>query len=263
MILAGIGIAGSQQIILEPVVQCFTTNTTWACCPGTVCIEVVAVGAGGAGGCGGGDQSFNFGSLGGVGGGGGGVSICVLTSGFGSSQCVIVGSGNSCFGSLVCATKGADGAVGLTNVSAGTTNACAAGGVGNFAIGGFGGNSCVVNAQGCGGAGGAGVNAPGGGGGASQGFLSRPGQFDPVCALGGPGGAGGAGATLCGITLGSGGLGGNNPFNCPSVVTCVDAVAGSSFGGGGGGGAARSEFVTRKAGAAGAPGIIKVTQFFG
>ena len=237
------------------VVECFTSNGTWSCCPGTTCIEVVAIGAGGRGGTGGGDIGFNKSSLGGGGGGGGGVSICTLTSGFGTSQCVIVGSNsNSCFGSLVVATKGANGVIGLTNTTVGTSNACAAGGTGNFATGGFGGNSCAVNGVGCGGAGEAGSNSPGGGGAGSQTYL----QQTPTCYKGGAGGAGGAGATLCGITLGAGGAGGNAGY---TGVTCAIAQGGCSYGGGGGGGGARTEFVQCQTGQSGGPGIIKVTQY--
>lgn len=256
MILTGIGIINNRvNAPIAPVVQCFTANGTWSCCPGTTCIEVVAVGAGGRGATGGGDMAFNRSSLGGGGGAGGGVSICVLTSGFGTSQSVVVGSGNSCFGALVSATKGGDGVVGLTSVTVGTANACAAGGVGNFANGGFGGNSCAANGTGCGGAGGAGANSPGGGGAGSQSYLQNP----PTVWKGGAGGAGGAGATLCGITLGSGGLGGNGDY---PGISCVAPQSGNSYGGGGGGGGARAESLGCQTGQPGGPGIIKVTQFF-
>jgi hypothetical protein len=83
-------------------------------------------------------------------------------------------------------------------------------------------------------------------------------QQPPFCYKGGAGGGGGAGATLCGITLGSGGNGGNTDV---CGLTCTDAQVGNSYGGGGGGGGARGAFITARPGCAGAPGIIQVTQF--
>jgi len=145
MILSGIGIIGSQCATVAPsygtIVQCFTSNGTWSCSTGsTVCVEVVAIG-GGAGGRSGIQFSSNPGRVtGGPGGGAGGVSVCTLTSGFGTSQCVIIGGGGAsdtagsatCFGALVVAGGGQLGAVVASSAGVGSSTASGgAGGTGN------------------------------------------------------------------------------------------------------------------------------------
>ncbi len=270
MILTGIGIIQSRPSApsFTCVVQCFTANGTWSCCTGTVCIEVVAIGAGG-----GGRNAVNPNifppmgnpgvALGGPGGGAGGVSICTLTSGFGTSQSVVIGTssanangGASCFGTLVRAGGGFVGAAAFA--CTGTTPRSAAGGAGGT------GNAGTSPAGGCtqGQAQGNGDPAPsistnltGQSGFASAGFPGGGGGGGStgLCAFGyqGAGGAGGAGSTLCGITLGAGGTGSTNSTG----------TVGSSFGGGGGGAGIDTNSGTFGSGVAGAPGIIKVTQF--
>ena len=240
----GTGVAGAPGIVkvtqyVSCLVQCFTSNGTWSCCPGAVCIEVVAIGAGGAGGSAGSLPAISVRGAGGGGGGGaGGVSVCTLTSGFGTSQSVVVGSGNSCFGSLVVATKGQTGDTGFSDVSFSATTLGGPGGTGNFANGGAGGNSSydatalTVNATN-------GSSVGGGAGGRSAYYRFGNTNFSNTA-------TGGAGSTVCGLTRGAGG-------DATGGVGCL----GQSFGGGGAGGS-----VSSNAGGAGGSGIIKVTQFF-
>ena len=238
MILTGIGIIGSQcQAPLTPVVQCFTTNGTWSCCTGAVCVQVVAIGAGGNGGNGGnGTGTNNTASGGGGGGGGGGVSICTLTSGFGTSQSIVVGSTDSCFGTLVSATKGATGQDGFTAAGGAASVSGGAGGAGNCLNGGAGGgfsyNPFSVTAQ---------NGNSRSGGGAGRGYYVRFGS----CTFSGIS-TGGAGSTICGFTLGAGG-----------DATSTTGCAGINYGGGGAGGS-----VPGNSGGHGGSGIIQVTQYF-
>ena len=262
----GTGVAGAPGIVkvtqyVSCVVQCFTANGTWSCCPGAVCIEVVAVGAGGGGRC---SAPFSFGGtqliLGGPGGGAGGVSLCTLTSGFGTSQSIVVGTsaaetngGASCFGTLVCSGGGQVGAVATSQPSSGSiTAAGGAGGVGNMGTSPSGGGTKASTPRdftantgnpGC-----SATGFPGGAGGAGSNTVQGGGDTT------GGGGAAGSGSTFCGITLGGGGTGGS--------TTNRNGLSGQSFGGGGGGGVAMQEGSPRYAGSAGAAGIVKVTQYF-
>jgi hypothetical protein len=254
-----------------PVEQTFTTNGTWSCCSGATCIEVIAVGGGGGG------RSFtpwgepNPGrSSGGPGGGAGEVKICTLTSAFGSSQCVIIGSGgaansngqSSCFGSLVISTGGLAGSTAVCSSGTGSSTANGGnGGAGSPA----GGNAraCSANLgsggyktenQGC--AGGSATGKPGGGG---------AGGGSSSCAFVylGCGGAGGAGGTICDITLGTGGTGGTNAND-----SCMPLIAGGNatgYGAGGGGAAASNGYIAPSPtplGGCGSPGVVKVIQYF-
>jgi hypothetical protein len=265
MILTGIGIAGSQctPVSYTCIVQCYTANTTWYCWPGAACAEVITIGAGGAGAAGGSTPTPgpNKASTGGGGGGGGGVSICTVSAGtFGKCQTLVVGSGNSCFGALVTATKGSDGCSAISNTTAfapEVPTGSAPGGVGNYANGGAGGGSCTAAGDVSAFSGGSCATAPGGGGGGGQTYVTNTATY-----YGGFAGAGGSSATLCGITLGSGGRGGQGLYCIPpsSVTPNCSPTSGTSYGGGGGGGAAGARSGAQS-GAAGAPGIIKVTQF--
>lgn len=261
MILSTIGILADRSPAVNCIVtQCFTSNGTWSCCPGTFCIEVVAIGAGGAGAGGAAFTTPSCASTGGGGGGGGGVSICGMTSGFGTSQCVIVGSGSdSCFGPLVTATKGTNGCASIRNTTAfpEISTGSAPGGVGNYACGGAGGFSCTAAGETTMGGGGSCATAPGGGGGGGSVWLRSDIRFFASF-----GGGGGGGSTLCGITLGSGGRGGAGVSTIPpGTNTGRTTCPGASFGGGGGGGAAASNGICQQSGEAGAPGIVKVTQY--
>lgn len=251
-----------------PVETLFTNSGTWSCCPGATYIEVIAVG-GGAGGRNGGYcvmvNPSRF--TGGPGGGAGGVKVCQLNSGFGSSQCVIIGNGggantaggNTCFGSLVIANGGAVGSppsyaagVGQSTASGGiggNTSSCGGGAKACAADLGVGGGYKLVN-KGNDGQAVAGTPGAGGAGGGRS-----------LCLYGynGCGGAGGAGGTICGITLGTGGNGGTN-FDASS---CNESgSAGSGYGAGGGGGASNDYVASSKAGGAGQKGVLKVIQYF-
>jgi hypothetical protein len=263
MILTGIGIVGSQctSVSYTCIVQCYTANTTWYCWPGAACAEVITIGAGGAGAAGGSTPTPgpNKASTGGAGGGGGGVSICTVSADtFGKCQTLVVGSGNSCFGALVTATKGSDGCAAISNttafpeISTGTTP----GGIGNYACGGGGGASCTAAGEVSAFGGGSCATAPGGGGGGGSVYVTNTGTYYASF-----GGDGGSGQTLCGITLGAGGRGGAG-LSCipPGSNTGRTTCPGASYGGGGGGGAAGSR-TGAQAGQAGGPGIIKITQF--
>ena len=252
----------------------FTTNGTWSCCPGAQRINVITIGGGGGGMVG----SYITGWAGGFvvntgsgGGAGGDIEICDLYSGFGSSQCVIIGSGGgsgtpgatSCFGSLVVAGGGAIGE-GSQNYSCGSTpgTATALGGVGgtNACSGGnafgcaacFGGPSYQSINDGLPGTSARG-KAPSGGGGGS---ISTPdGGSSQYC---GNGGVGGPRQIWAGVGLGPGGNGGNS-------VTCGSGSgsAGQGYGAGGGGSAVSNTcvgFVGQ--GGAGSQGVVIVTQFF-
>ena len=245
---------------LSCVVQCFTSNTTWTCCPGTVCVEVVAVGGGGGGAAGLYTAGPNCPGAGG--GGAGGVTICTLTSGFGSSECIVIGNGGArgpactgggcvggnggttCFGTLVSAPGGAGG-----DVAGRSTRA--AGGCGNqgaSSYGGAGGPICV-NGE-------AGQTQTGfpGGGGSSDGTRSN--YVQPAVR------AGGGASTICGLTLGAGGASGLTKL-CLADQTITDGASGCNYGAGGGGGGPgyRASPGLAGAGGTGAPGIMKVTQY--
>lgn len=273
MILSGIGIVDSKAggPVISCVVQCFTTNGTWSCCPGTTCIEVVAIGGGGGGRSGIMNSSNPGRSTGGPGGGAGGVSICTLTSGFGTSQCVIIGSGGAtdtngnptCFGALVVAGGGAAGAASVTVAGVGSsTSAGGAGGTGNqgTAPAGGGTKACAdalgypsqtAAPENAGSDGSSATGFPGAGGGGG-GFSA--------CTFGwfGNGGAGAAGGTICGITLGSGG---NGRTSSPANFTERCGAPGTMPGGGGGGGGSNSSNTVIRDGGRGATGMVQVTQF--
>lgn len=255
------------------VVQCFTTNGTWSCCTGAVCIEVVAIG-GGAGGRSGIQHTAGSPgrSTGGPGGGAGGVSVCTLTSGFGTSQCVIIGGGGasdtsgsaSCFGVLVCAGGGSVGNAPSSVSGVGsTTTAGGAGGAGNQGTSTAGGgtkacagalgspsNSAAPENSGENGASAAGFPGAGGGGG---GFSQCP-----VQGWWGNGGAGAVGGTICGITLGSGG---NGRTSSSQNFTERCGSPGTMPGGGGGGGGTNSSNTVIRDGGRGATGMVAIIQY--
>ena len=274
MILTGIGILSPSAVAPASLccfVQCFTTNSTWTRCPGTVCIEVVSIGAGGGGRTG---QQFSTNpgrSTGGPGGGAGGVSICTLTTGFGGTQSVVIGTGGpadtaggaSCFGALVCA--GGGGAGGALSSAAGVGSSTASGGgggagnAGTSSAGGgakacsdalpYSGNSQIPENSGNDGSTTAGFPGGGGGGGGRS-----------ACAFGWFGCAGlpGSGGTICGITLGSGGTG------SASFAGTSDEIggAGSIPGGGGGGGGTQNFATVVRTGGAGGRGLVQVVQYY-
>lgn len=257
--------------------ECFTSNGTWYCCPGTFCIEVVLV-AGGGGGGSGVLQCSLFRVTGGAGGGAGGVQVSSLTSLIGSCANIFIGAGGaggpdrfsniqgfgnpgseggcSCFAqpfsgfpSLI--VTGGQGGLGGYSDNIDVFRAGGAGGGGSQGSSPAGANISVgcLNGQG-----GSQPNKPGGGGAGFSINYDAPG--DVVNAT--PGGcASGTYGDFCGITLSDGGYGGND-FQCGSSST-------GGFGGGGGGGAgyANTNPAGRGfAGGAGAPGIIKVTQYY-
>lgn len=255
--------------------QTFTTNGTWNCCPGAVCVEVIAVGAGA-----GGRSTSRWLNManpgrftGGAGGGAGEVVLCGLTGGVASSVCVVIGSGGaansaggaSCFGSVVVAAGGAVGAAVVCASGAGSSTSAGGDGGGNSSNGG-GTKACAADfgavcyiTQNKGENGQTIIGKPGGGGGG--GGWSQ-------CAFGylGSGGAGGTGGTICGLTLGNGGCGGTNA-NCCCMGSCMPLVAGgaaSGYGAGGGGAASVDGLISCPAsvGGTGGNGIIKVIQYF-
>ena len=264
-----------------PVEQLFTANGTWSCCAGAVCVEVIAVGGGAAGrftpylqaGC----SSGFWKQFGGPGGGAGEVKVCTLTSGFGSSQCVIIGSGgtsttscsnpggNTCFGALVVSSGGAIGAASTQNSNVFTLETIAGGdGGGASSNGGSakGGGCTLTSGQqefvscNAGNSGQAVCGFPGGGG--AGGTLSARTDGAPWTARG-AGGAGGSGQTLCGICLGAGGAGGisgsqGGAGNPGTNATC--------YGGGGGGAGAPLQVNAPTAGGNGFQGVLKVIQYF-
>ena len=223
----------------EPCAQTFTESGTWACCTGAIFIEVIAIGAGGHGGVGNNTPTERFaGSAGGAGGGGGGYSFCTLLS-FGATECVIVGyQSDTCFGSLVTATRGQNGANGQCQVSFDFSQSGGAGGTGNVAMGGAGGGTNYSNFGICAGDGQSCIT---GGGAAGRGQCTV--QFS---VLNGNIASGGTGSDPYGLT---GGDGGN--------ATSTAGQPGTVYGGGGAGGS-----VPGQLGATGAPGIIKIIQHF-
>jgi hypothetical protein len=268
MIFSGIGIIDSFfSAPPSPIEQCFTSNGTWFCCPGAVCLEVVTIGAGGGGGGGtsrnGGADAFF--TIAGQGGGAGGVSVCVFTSSFGSSQCVVIGQGGAggaacqgggavtacpgglggttCFGTLLSAAGGVGGCGGKKQNSPAFNLPASPGGVGNLGTSPSGSSQCSESGSGSPGQSCAGF--PGGGGGGFGCFSST--YINAT--------AGGVGSTRCGITLGKGGTGGSNQQT---------GLAGTVFGGAGGGGGAGvlGGAETAAAGGVGANGIVKVIQYF-
>lgn len=272
MIYTGIGIIDSFNF-KPPVEQLFTSNGTWSCCTGAVCVEVIAIGGGGGG------RSFtgwiqpNPGrSTGGPGGGAGEVKICTLTSGFGSSQCVIIGSGGSsnnagsasCFGALVIACGGAVGNVAVCVSGAGSSTATAGAAVGGSPVGGNS-QACAANfgpldnpahiPQNAGCAGGSATGKPGGGGGGGGASSCLFGYF-------GCGGPGGVGGTICGITLGRGGTGGCGCNGSNQIIAIGGAAVGYGAGGGGAASMGGYECGTTRAGGCGGPGVVKVIQYF-
>ena len=289
MIYTGIGIIDSLYVPPPPPVeQLFTSNGTWNCCAGAKCIEVIAVGGGAAGqfvrGCN--LVGLNYNQRGGPGGGAGGVVVCTLTSGFGTSQSVVIGSGgtscagsgcfcsspggDSCFGSLVIANGGAIGAASTLTCDF-TTVSTISGGVGGN------GSSNGGNAKGggcsltCGQIAFVSCNAgdpgqtisgkPGGGGGG--GSTVQRGGGSPWLAKG-VGGAGGSASCICGIPLGAGG-GGNNSAQFGEVPYLKPGSPGTCYGAGGGGGGAldnNSSNASGSCGGSGFQGVVKVIQYF-
>lgn len=247
----------------------FTANGTWNCCTGATCIEVMTIAGGGGGGGGAGTDcsGINNKVSGGAGGGGGGVSICLLTTGFGTSQCVIVGQGgaggarscfplgavgqagngsnggDSCFGSLVKSTGGKLGPGGCVdyldfNVSGG------AGGTGNQGTSGRGGNVCLSGGNGIGQTS---TDKPGGGG---VGWSCTPSGAGFIY----PGTKGGNGFNIFGgERAGQGRTGGDRG---------TTATVGFNYGGGGaGGGGNRCDSVNAGCGGVGGNGIVVVYQY--
>jgi hypothetical protein len=254
----------------------FTNNGTWSCCTGAQRINVIAIGGGG-----GGYSSFYtnawaggfVANTGGAGGAGGDIEICDIYSGFGSSQCVIIGAGGasdtpgatSCFGSLVVAGGGAVGE-GTQSYNGGATPGTAT------ALGGLGGtNGCNGgNSFGCaadlGGSGFKSQNnglpgssarskSPSGGGGGS--VSTCDGGITIYC---GNGGAGGNRQIWAGVILGPGGAGANS-------VICTSGSGSSASGYGAGGGGAANIAIPGGLcflgqGGCGSQGVVIVTQFF-
>jgi hypothetical protein len=289
MIFAGIGIIDSAaSAAVPPVEQLFTSSGTWSCCPGATYLEVVTIGGGAAGQfvtacC---APGTNYNQRGGPGGGAGGVVVCTLTSGFGSSQCVVVGSGGtscagascncsspggaSCFGSLVIANGGAVGAA-STLVFDFTTVSTISGGVGGNGSSNGGnakGGGCfpsenVVIYTSCN-AGNSGqtiAGKPGGGGGGGS-TVRRGAGSGLLWLTRGVGGAGGSASSICGIPLGAGGAGNESSINFSGARPGFNATC---YGGGGGGGGALDNnlnITASSCGGSGFQGAVKVIQYF-
>lgn len=274
----------------NPVVDTFTTNGTWSCCPGALQIEVIVVGGGAGGNSGALDSRVAATNtrinIGGAGGGGGGLALAKLVGvQVPSTACIVVGAGgvggvgnsvnctagyvgsnggNSCFGSCVIACGGIATNSGATN--GGGYNYAALGGVSNCpGIGG----TAVINT----GTGTVSQGNDGGGMGSQSGIsaaelIGNNSENCPVagfrtqgggagggssCCAAGAGGTSPAGMTLCGICLGQGGAGASTSSQCGGNGSC--------YGAGGGGGHASNSFVAQKAGC-GFQGIVKVIQYF-
>jgi hypothetical protein len=253
-----------------PVEQTFTTNGTWSCCSGATCVEVIAVGGGGGGRSFTGYAQPNPGrATGGPGGGAGQVLICTLNSGFGSSQCVIIGQGGasnnsgsaSCFGALVIANGGNVGCAAVCVSGAGSSTVSAGAAVGGSPVGGNG-RACADNFGFCtylpqnfGCAGGSATGKPGGGGAGAGSSACMFGYF-------GCGGVGGSSSTICGITLGQGGTGGTNCSGPNQTIAVGGAAVGFGAGGGGAASTQSYDIGTTRAGGCGGPGVVKVIQYF-
>jgi hypothetical protein len=273
----------------NPVVQTFTANGTWSCCPGAIQIDVIVVGGGAGGNSGGLDSRVNLTNtrinIGGAGGGGGGLAVAKLTAGqIPTTACVVVGTGgaggiahstncrsgyvgnnggNSCFGSCVVANGGVATNSGAANGGGynyqivGGQNNCP--GVGGTAVINTGsGTTCTGNnGGGMGGQSGIsqpelfGNNAQDAGGTRTRG--GGGGGGSSCCALG-LGGTSVSGTTICGICLGQGGAGGG-----PSGGGV--GSNGSCYGAGGGGGHAQNTGTACKGGD-GFQGVVKVIQYF-
>jgi hypothetical protein len=290
MIFSGIGIIDSFfSAPPAPVEQLFTASGTWSCCPGTVCIEVIAVGGGGGGNGGGVCSSiFNNANAGGQGGAGGSFVIATLTGGqVPTSTCVIIGAagsgapatttagrgcqgtngGDTCFGSCLVAGGGCAGDNGGTpprlggyvRVSYGGVNGCGGKpGVATITTGT--GTATVGN---CGGEMLATCFTPitelrgrdgdgglvSGKGGGAGGAIGGNNAGTCCC---GAGGNGAIGFTCCGITLGNGGNGAAAPNGAGSNATGYGA---------GGGGSSGALFCSPAAGNGG-DGVLKVIQYF-
>ncbi len=253
-----------------PVETLFTNSGTWSCTPGTLCVEIVAVGGGAGGRSTIGSVKANPGrQTGGGGGGAGEVVVCTLTSGFGSSQSIVIGNGggsntagqSTCFGSLITALGGSIGGAPVYVASAGTSTTPGGDGGGDSSNGGcsqataadFGGAAYPVQNQGQ--AGQSVTARPGGGGGGG-------GYSQCLFAYAGCGGAGGAGGTICGITLGTGGAGGTSCTSTPMPNAPGNAASG--YGAGGGGAASPYDYClgTTIPGGAGGKGVLKVIEYF-
>lgn len=287
MIYTGIGIIDSKFAAPPPVEQTFIANGTWNCCPGAVCVEVLVIGGGGGGNSGGVDSrvatSSSFINVGGAGGGGGGIALATLSGAqIPSSVCVIVGSGGaggqansincnagyvgtaggaSCFGTCIIANGGfaCDSGVpnggGYNRAGVGGVNDCVSAGGGAFIFTGTG-TAC------------AGGNGGGMGLQFNIGLLQGGNPTDVTATFRPRGGAGGGGqsccaaglggtvrtgTTCCGVCIGASGCGGSS-----------DKAAGGNgqcYGAGGGGGHA-SNSPTAGKGGDGAPGVVKVIQYF-
>ena len=290
MIFSGIGIIDSAATVIPlPVEQCFTSNGTWSCCAGVVCIQVIAVGGGG-GGNGGGvcNNIFNTANAGGQGGAGGSFVIATWSGvQVPTSTCVIIGAaglgaaattsagngcqgtngGNTCFGSCLVAGGGCAGDGGQVDARKGGYSRVSYGGVN-----GCGGKPTVATITtgtgtatlgNCGGEMRATCFTPitelagkdgdgglvSGKGGGAGGAIGGNNAATCCC---GAGGVGAIGFTCCGITLGNGGAGAAAPGGVGSNATGYGA---------GGGGSSGDLFCSPAAGNGGA-GILKVIQYF-
>lgn len=288
MIYTGIGIIDSLYVPPPPPVeQLFTSNGTWSCCAGAKCVQVIAVGGGAAGqfvrGCC--LPGFSYNQRGGPGGGAGGVVICTLTSGFGTSQSVVIGSGGtscagsgcfcsspggaSCFGTLVIANGGAIGAASTLTCDFVTCSTISGGVGGNGSSNGGNakGGGCIPTSNvviyvscNAGDPGQTIIGKPGGGGGG--GSTIRRSSGEPLWYTGGVGGAGGSASCICGIPLGAGGDGNSSSLNFSSPAA-RPGFPGTCYGaGGGGGGALDNNLNANSCGGSGFQGAVKVIQYF-
>jgi hypothetical protein len=260
--------------VLSCAVDCFTSNATWSCCPGTFCIEVIAV----AGGGGGGGGRFGFGGYGyvtgGGGGGAGGVAYCSINSGLNSTCSVIVGvgggrgscnnpgvpGGDSCFGTSVIASGGAGGPVAGNRYSS-AGGCCILGGAGGSGSP-SGGGSCACscfNGNGASFSGGSALGKPGGGGagGAAYAGINQQNVYKTTAP-----GNGGAGSTFCGLALGCGGIGALTQTSCATNPPPDTAGDGGFPGGGAGGSPGTYNFKDPSCAGIGGAGIVVVTQYY-
>ena len=279
----------TSAVPVAPVEQTFTASGTWSCCPGTVCIEVIAVGGGG-GGNGGGvcNIAGNRANAGGQGGAGGSFVIATLTAGqVPSSTCVIIGAagsgaaatttagygcagtkgGDTCFGSCLVAGGGCAGENGnppprlggYSNVTYGGINGCGGkpsvavitSGTGTATLGNCGGEMVATcyTPQAALSGGGGQGGLISGKGGGGAGAIAKDGFSNLYCGLGG---AGAIGFTCCGITLGDGGNGAN----------ATDCAGSSATGYGAGGGGSSASLTCSPAAGNGGAGVLKVIQYF-
>lgn len=274
--------AAPAPVIVE---ETFTTNGTWSCCPGALCVEVVAVGGGGGGAAGGARNNLTIcndrGIAGGAGGGGGAVVIATITGAqLTSSVSVVVGGagsggngvsactwpgrqgnigtdgGNSCFGGFLIARGGkTPGDGGYSNPAPGGINSCS----------GQGGTGAILCGTGtvCNGGNGGGMNATcttdinGLPASNVSGTTRAPGAGaggslwycnSLFC---GTGGAGQNANTVCSLSLGSSGNGGSPLSTAPTT----------SIGYGAGGAGSAASCTASCNASAGTCGVIKVIQY--